>query len=93
MAKAYGDALAFIETKAACSEGPQSHIENVRETSENELLRAAGAMGAKKRVSGVANATLEGSGELGGVDRIDPRLFYFRALLDGDRFFSGGERL
>lgn len=93
MAKAYGDALAFIETKAACSEGPQSHIKNVRETSESKTPRAAGAPGAKERVSGVANATPGESGELGGVDRTDPRLFYFRALLDGDRFFSGGERL
>lgn len=31
-------------------------------------------------------------GEIGGGDPCDPRFFYFRALLDGDRFFSGGGR-
>lgn len=28
-----------------------------------------------------------------GGDRLDPRLFYFRALLQSDRFFGGGGRI
>ncbi|MFN0022374.1 MAG: hypothetical protein ACKVS5_00580 [Parvularculaceae bacterium] len=31
----------------------------------------------------------DGGQKVWGGDRDDPRLFYFRALLDGDRFFGG----
>lgn len=82
-----------MKAKAACSEESQSHMENVRKTSEGELLRTAGVAGAKEKVPSAANATCGELGELGGVDRVDPRLFYFRALLDSNRFFSDGERL
>lgn len=34
--------------------------------------------------------TQPGGKDFGGAGRIDPRLYYFRALLDGGRFFSGG---
>jgi hypothetical protein len=30
-----------------------------------------------------------GGCDFGGAGRFDPRLFYFRALLDSDRFFGG----
>ncbi len=32
-----------------------------------------------------------GRGTVWGGDQDDPRLFYFRALLDGGRFFGGGK--
>jgi hypothetical protein len=33
-----------------------------------------------------------GRGRIWGGDHDDPRLFYFRALLEGGRFFGGGKR-
>lgn len=89
MAKAFGDATALPEAEAACSQRSQSHMENVRKSIENSSPRGDGAKTAGERVP---NAAREQGDEIGGGDRIDPRLFYFRALLDGDRFFKGGGR-
>jgi len=92
VAKAFGDAPALIETKPACSESSQSHMKIVRKTNERESSGAFGNQARLGRNSSASNVLdgYRGSAKGGGLD--DPRLFYFRALLDGDRFFSGGGR-
>ena len=46
----------------------------------------------KKSNSGGVKAAADKRRKIGGGDLGDPRLSYFRALLDGDRFFSSGGR-
>ncbi len=58
-------------------------MENVRKTG---LELGGGEDAADERISH------SGRSEDAGGGQEDPRLFYFRALLDGDRFFGGGRR-
>ena len=55
------------------------------------MERAAKAPAGTKMTKDVETTSSRRKNVAGG-DRIDPRLFYFRALLEGDRFFGGGER-
>lgn len=67
-------------------------MENVRKPNGRKSSFAGGGKMPNKRVSDVASAAIDKREKTGGGDLVDPRLFYFRALLDGDRFFSGGGR-
>jgi hypothetical protein len=64
-------------------------MENVRQSIESSSPRGDVAKTVDERVP---HAACEHGDDIGGGDRIDPRLFYFRALLDSDRFFKGGGR-
>jgi hypothetical protein len=64
----------------------------VRETIGRGAHRQLGAEAGERSLLNAASAARNKRVEIGGGGRIDPRLFYFRALLEGDRFFSGGGR-
>ncbi len=87
MAKAFGEVLAANLIGPACSVGSQSHIKHVRNPKDRRLQDAMAEK--QNRFDAEKNARSRRV-EFGGGDRIDPRLFYFRALLDGGRFFGGG---
>ena len=85
MAKAFNGKPAKVLETPACIGGSRSHISNVRTSSEHFAtpeIKSAGEAG-----SACKTLNNKMSGE--GGDRIDPRLFYFRALLDSGRFFGG----
>lgn len=60
-------------------------MENVRDIEFEPLL---GSAETPLELTATGPTRLGGS-DFGGAGRFDPRLFYFRALLDGGRFFSG----
>lgn len=88
MASAARQAPDLTQREPACSERSQSHMDDVRKTNAG---RAAEEPGNAMKATDVGKTSNDGGADWGG-DRIDPRLFYFRALLESDRFFGGGGR-
>ncbi len=63
-------------------------MEDVRKTA---MERAVEQPAREQMKTDVGGMSAHRGSERGG-DRIDPRLFYFRALLESDRFFGDGRR-
>ncbi len=67
-------------------------MENVRKPDGRGQSYACCDVMRKNKAPDVAKAANGNRRISGGGDLVDPRLFYFRALLNSDRFFSGGGR-
>jgi hypothetical protein len=89
MASAFGRSPELQLEEPACFAGSPSHIGDVRRTE-----RGRAEQGDKKSgmgsITGARRPASDGRQQIWGGDQIDPRLFYFRALLESDRFFGGG---
>lgn len=89
MANAFGRSQSLSHEAPACSDKAQSHMENVRKSEFERLLRRAGRLENLKAPDRGKTAGLKRRAKSWGGDQGDPRLFYFRALLESDRFFGG----
>lgn len=90
MPRAYGQSPDLPSEAPACNKTSQSHMSGVRNAEAGRATRRDGSVKQRDLVGAACEAgSRRESGWGGGQD--DPRLFYFRALLDGGRFF-GGER-
>lgn len=67
-------------------------MKNVRNSTDGHCPRPDGANAGNGKIPGAAKTAGRIAGMHKGGDQIDPRLFYFRALLESDRFFGGGAR-
>jgi hypothetical protein len=70
----------------ACENAPSAHIERWAHGDPAAVRDVTGKTPTRRKI----RAGL-GRGTVWGGDQDDPRLFYFRALLAGGRFFSGGK--
>lgn len=81
MARAANQAPGLTQKEPACSFERQPHIHGVEDR----------CLAKDRRLT--QRETNEFSKKRWGGDQIDPRLFYFRALLESDRLFDGGRAL
>lgn len=88
MSKAFSGKPVEELVSPACFVGSRSHILNVR--APDGHCANLDRENVDEQIGARDTAKIAGKSE--GGDRIDPRLFYFRALLDSGRFFGGESR-
>jgi len=77
------------EQSSAARKRMSAGAEGAKRRSRRALPVGAGALPAAPTIAQDTGNQFAGN-QFAGADRTDPRLYYFRALLESGRFFGGG---